>query len=157
MRKIILLLMLLIAYGGLQAQNAMVLKMKDGTKNVVYLRGPESSPTMVPFVTFEGGDIVIHGDHELRLPMSTVQRYTYTDSPDAITTVELKPVVLFKGNEIALSNHPAGTVAMVYNVSGMLVKRATSTGGDATISLAELPKGVYVITIGSSTYKFMKR
>ena len=62
MRRIILLLMLLIAYAGLQAQNAMVLKMKDGTKNVVYLRGPESSPTMVPFVTFEGGDIVIHGD-----------------------------------------------------------------------------------------------
>ena len=64
---------MIIAFAGAQAQNAIVLKMKDGTKNVVYLRGPETSPTMVPYVTSEEGDVGIRGDLELRTARAHVQ------------------------------------------------------------------------------------
>ncbi|MBR1550855.1 MAG: T9SS type A sorting domain-containing protein [Muribaculaceae bacterium] len=158
MKKIILFLLMIIAFAGAQAQNAIVLKMKDGTKNVVYLRGPETSPTMVPYVTFEEGDVVIRGDHELRMAMADVQNYVYTDTPNGIATIGgTTPIVQFKQNEISIARQPQGTEAAVYTVGGSLVRSVACQGGDATISLDDLPQGVYLIKVGSVTYKFLKR
>lgn len=42
MKKILTLFLLLTAFVAVQAQNAMVLSMKDGSKNVVYIKAPES-------------------------------------------------------------------------------------------------------------------
>lgn len=158
MKKIILFLLLSIVCAGVQAQNAMVLKMKDGTRNVVYLRAPSTSPTMIPYVTFEDGDIVVRGDHELRVSMADVQHYIYTETPDGIETVgAATPIVKFRGNDITVVNQPQGTATLVYTANGTLVKSMTYQGQAATISLEELPQGVYLIKVGSVTYKFLKR
>ena len=102
MKKIILFLLLSIVCAGVQAQNAMVLKMKDGTRNVVYLRAPSTSPTMIPYVTFEDGDIVVRGDHELRVSMADVQHYIYTETPDGIETMgAATPIVKFRAGSIS--------------------------------------------------------
>lgn len=158
MKKLIILLLFATALvATVQAQNTIVLKMKDGTKNVVFLKGPDSSPYMTPYITFEDNDIVIYGDQELRLPMSQVQNYTYSDHTSIKTVVGETPTVLFKNNEIDIANQPEGTTAMIYAANGQLVKSVTTKGSNSQISLDGLAQGVYVMKMGRATFKFVKR
>lgn len=78
---------------------------------------------MIPYITFEGDDIVIRGDHELRVAMSDVQRYVYTDTPAGIDAVgDATPTVVFRRDEIDIYNQPENAVLEVYAVNGSLVK-----------------------------------
>ena len=72
LKKSVLFMLLLFGFVSVQARNAIVMKMKDGTQNVVFLSASESDPSLTPNVTFDEGDIVVRGDHELRLEMSDV-------------------------------------------------------------------------------------
>ena len=136
----------------------MVLKMKDGTRNVVLLQGPESSPMMTPYVTFDGDEIVVHGDHEVRALMSEVQNYMYTGGESGITTInDAVPTVMFKRDVIEILNQPEGTTTTIYAIGGQLVKCVESHGTSAQITVDDLPMGVYVVKVGRSTYKFLKR
>ena len=158
MKKFITLLLLLSVVVTVQAQSAMVLKMKDGTRNVVLLQGPESSPMMTPYVTFEGDEIVVHGDHEVRALMSEVQNYMYTGGESGITTInDAVPTVMFKRDVIEILNQPEGTTTTIYAIGGQLVKCVESHGTSAQITVDDLPMGVYVVKVGRSTYKFLKR
>ena len=158
LKKGILLMLLLLGSVSVQGQNAIVMKMKDGTKNVVCLSAPESAPSLTPDVLFDGGDIVIRGDHELRVAMSDVLSYIYLTENSGIDAVSNgSPTIVFKRNEISILHQPDGTVAMMYSLNGTLAKRVVTQGNEATISIEDLPKGVYVITVGKSSYKFLNR
>ncbi len=159
MKKLITFLLLFVpVVVTVQAQSAMILNMKDGTRNIVLLQGPESSPMMTPYVTFEGDEIVVHGNHEVRALMSEVQNYVYTGGKSGITTInDAVPTVTFKRDEIVITHQPEGTTTTVYTVGGVLVKSVESHGTSAQIAVDDLPMGVYVVKVGRSTYKFLKR
>lgn len=156
LKKSVLFMLLLFGFVCVQAQNAIVLKMKDGTQNVVYLSAPDSDPSLVPSVTFDENDIVVRGDHELRVEMSDVISYVYIPKGAGIDDVcRNSPTVVFKGDIISVMNQE-GAVVMIHAANGALVKRVVAQSNEATISLEDLTDGVYVITVGRSSYKFLK-
>lgn len=157
-RNLILLMLLLLTVAGGRAQTALTLKMTDGSQNVVYLKGPDTAPAMVPYITFEGDDMVIHGDQELRVAMKDVQHYIYSNKISGVDAIGNDvPTVEFKSNEIVVSNRLEGSETLIYSANGSLVRSVLQKGEATQISLDGLAEGVYLIKVGSVTYKFLKR
>lgn len=157
MKKIILLLLLLTAAIGVSAQNAVVLYMLDGTKNVVYIKSPDTNPSLIPTITFDEGDMIISGDHVLRVTMSDVKRYIYTNNPSGVDDVKkAEPTLVFNGDVISVTNMPAGTPLEVYGINGSLVRSASLRGDAGQLSLEGLAEGVYIVKVGKTTYKILK-
>ena len=157
-KSILSLALALGAYAVGCAQTAIVVKMLDGTKNVVLLSAPESDASQVPQVTFDGDDIVIRGDHELRLAMSDVRHYVYSFDPSGVNVVkDDSPTIVYGRDRIIVTGRGDGGPVTVYSVNGAAVRRVTAPGGEAVIPIEDLPQGVYVLTTGQSSYKFLKR
>ena len=62
----------------------------------------------------------------------------------------------FAGDEMTLSGAADGETAVIA-ADGTVVQRSKIVGGTATLSLAGLPKGVYVVKTPSGTFKIMKQ
>lgn len=138
--------------------NAVIVHMKDGSKNIVSLEDPMSGQT--PTITFDGGDLVINGGQTLRVKLSEVRRYTfgvYAHEKDIIeTSIDKKPSILLQGDNIILSNLPDGSIATLYNVGGVTVRQTVIEGRGTRLSLSGLPAGIYILKAGSQTLKIQK-
>ena len=139
-----------------KGQNAIILQMKDGSKNVVSLEAPSSGTD--PSITFDGSEMVITGGKTLRVKLSDVLRYTYGDASTGIQeTGDATPGILFQNGEIVFTNQPEGMHAEIYNAGGLLIRSFVAKAGETTrFSLSGLPSGVYLLKNGSVTYKILK-
>lgn len=83
----------------------------------------------------------------------------YFDYPASIADVESqngKLVKILSPDEIAI-NSSAGSMVTIYNPIGvqMITQRINAEG--ATISIAGLPQGIYIVKVNDRTTKFVKR
>ena len=83
----------------------------------------------------------------------------YFDYPASISDVKSqnsKLVKFLSPDEIAI-NSSAGSMVAIYNPIGvqMIIQRINAEG--ATISIAGLPKGIYIVKVNDKTAKFVKR
>ena len=61
------------------------------------------------------------------------------------------------GDQVAVTGMKAGSAVNIYDMNGRMVAAASADAeGNATISTASLNRGVYVVTNGTTTQKFMK-
>ena len=156
MKKLIILLMAgcLISLAA-HAQNAVIIQMKDGTKNVIALENIQGGQS--PTIAFEGNELVVTSSHTLRLDMSKVLRYTFGDYATGIhETGNHTAEVVFLGGDIKISNQPASTRAKIFNASGVLMRSIEVGNTTAQITLNGLPAGVYILKVGCTTYKILK-
>lgn len=156
MKKLLFfLLAVLLMPATAKAQNAVIVKMKDGSKNVVSLENPKTGVS--PSISFEGNELVITGGQTLRLKLSDVARYTFGDYTTGIHEIgRHTPSVAFHGDIITFSNQPTGINAEVYNAEGLMVRRLKINGSNAHLSLAGLSSGIYILRVGNQTYKIYK-
>ena len=111
-----------------KGQNAIILQMKDGSKNVVSLEAPSSGTD--PSITFDGSEMVITGGKTLRVKLSDVLRYTYGDASTGIQEI---------------------------GDATLLIRSFVAKAGETVrFSLSKLPSGVYLLKNGSVTYKILK-
>lgn len=138
--------------------NAVIVHMKDGSKNIVSLEDPVSGQT--PTISFDGGDLVVKGGQTLRVRLSEVKRYTfgvYAHEKEVIdTSIGKKPSIVLQGNDVIISNLPIGSIATIYNVSGVAVLQTEIGSQEARLSLSGLPAGIYILKAGSQTLKIQK-
>lgn len=59
-------------------------------------------------------------------------------------------------DEIAI-NCPAGSTIKIYSISGSLIASTHQDADNGTISIASLPKGIYLIRANERTPKFIRR
>ena len=119
-----------------KGQNAIILQMKDGSKNVVSLEAPSSGTD--PSITFDGSEMVITGGKTLRVKLSDVLRYTYGDASTGIQEIgDATPGILFQNGEIVFTNQTEGMHAEIYNAGGLLIRSfaTTSPSGRAKSSV----------------------
>lgn len=112
-------------------------------------------------VTFEGGDIVVtYGAYTAANPLSEVMSIKFTDNEQTPTSVEK---ILDDASQVRIAatestvrvmgaNH--GAVA-IWSVSGQQLYDNRNWNGEE-INISHLERGIYIITINNSTFKFKK-
>ncbi len=96
-----------------------------------------------PKITFSADDVMTVTSSTLTLdfPYSEVEKITFDDNVTPVQTLTVR-----EGN----------TQLLIYDLSGKLVRQATSHDGTASVNLSSLKPGVYVVKDGKRTYKIRK-
>lgn len=147
-----LLFMATAASANAQAQQALVVEMRNGEKASFAFA---DSPTL----RFVGDSLVVNTHmYEIKYAADKVQRYTFgTSETEGISQPAIDGKVV-NGDNLTLNLGEAGATAIVYAADGMAVASSTANEqGTATISLSDLPAGVYIVKSGETSTKILKR
>lgn len=142
---------LMLATGSLHAKS-LVLTLSDGTL-VYYLLGGETNPMM----RFTDGKITVDTDE---YSISGIKNFYISeeDDPNAIESLRSdKNNAKFQNNTLIVKSGASKSVK-VYTMSGAEVEADINTTGKMTsVGIGNLPKGAYVIKIGNSSFKVLKK
>ena len=120
-------------------------------------------------ITFEGGNMVtlMADGTQQSVPIADIDKCVFSAPTQTGISKTATPqaAVRFAGDEMTLSGAADGETAIiaadgetaVIAADGTVVQRSKIIGGTATLSLAGLPKGVYVVKTPSGTFKIMKQ
>jgi hypothetical protein len=61
------------------------------------------------------------------------------------------------GSELVLMGCPEGSPVSIVALSGKTLLRSVTSGRQTTIDISSLAKGVYILSLGQTNLKFMKR
>lgn len=118
------------------AQNTLNVHQKDGT---VVKYGFSEKPT----VTYTDTGIHLTTTKvEVDYPFANLDMFTFSDEASAIDV---------------LKTEMANDDVRIYNTNGVLLKTVKQSDGAVSFSTSELPKGIYIIKNGKTTYKITKR
>lgn len=129
---------------------SVVFTLKDGTL-VYYLLGGEKNPVM----RFTDGGFTVNADE---YELSDVKNFyiSATDDPDGIEQVMAAERISFSANRF-VAKSDAGSVS-VHTLGGAKVKAGVErAGGYVTVDMSLLQRGAYVISIGESSFKVVKK
>lgn len=158
-RFLLLMLALLSLQGTVSVLHAegegqmLVLYRKNGQK-IVYNLEDE------PNIRFQAGKLVIMTDRlRAEYVLGDVVSYRFEGDMDAISAPHAQGSGFEqKGDEIVVYGLPSGEPVMLYSPAGTLIaQKKAGSDGTASMTLAGQPKGVYVVTVGDESIKFLKR
>lgn len=110
-------------------------------------------------ITFSNGQMLFHVGNTVKstINIKDIDRlyfYGVQGSVDAMPNAQI--AIYSAASEELTVNAQAGTTVNVYHANGACVISMVQTIAATPISLAHLPAGVYVVTVGSETLKFVK-
>lgn len=155
MRHKLLTLLLFVAVAlptmAWQTDKTLIVEMKNGERVAFTF-------TDNPLIRFVGDKLVVNTNlYEFSYATATVQRYVFGTKTTGINS----PVVdgkLFEGDNITLNLLKSGSEVMVFSADGKVVLAGKANSqGVASLSLKNLPMGVYVVKTDSFTTKILKR
>lgn len=112
-----------------------------------------SLPTINKIYFSEGHCIVQTTDGTFSYPIEDMKRMTFTSEPTAIQALpEKEEGMEYAGGILKLQGNG---MLRVYNAGGKLVQMANVKEG-ANVDMGNLPKGLYIISLGDKTIKMMK-
>ena len=151
MKKIYILLLLFIAAVPTMAQQ-MLIKKGDNIGTIELNKFNK--------ITFNGTTVKIeqtNGENS-EAKMSNIEwiRFSnYTDIKD-ITANTQSLISYISSDEIAI-NCNAGDFIRIYDIIGSQMICVRQKADNGTLSIAQLPKGIYIINVNDRTAKFVKR
>ena len=111
-------------------------------------------------ITFSGSDVNIlqNNGTAYTAPMSEISRIYFGDfsSIDDIAPEDGNFITYLSTDEIAINCH-AGEIINVYNINGSHIFQVRQQEDNGSISIAQLPKGIYLLQASGRTAKFIKR
>ena len=113
-----------------------------------------------PRTTYVDGNLVITTSKTtITYPLENVKRYTYALVDAGISSPKAMNVVMSEdGETLTLDRIPSGTAVYLYNVAGQLLKKIdTRQKSKVSVTVSDLPIGVYVVKANDVTYKITKR
>ena len=148
--RLLLILSLLSALSAYADEARVVIRQKSGGETVLQL-------DTNPVITFSGEDMVVTTSlTSISFPLADVDSYTASDGTTGIRPVVSAP--RFADGRIIFSGLAAGSVVSVYTPDGRLISRQRADGsGRADISLASLPKGIYVVRAQDNSIKITNK
>ena len=112
-------------------------------------------------ITFEDGHMILHNTDEsaAEFAVGDVQKIIFkgveTSIKNTVATPESQLAFAFDGQNIRVSGLDKRAGATVCSTSGTVVARQTVENGQS-INVAQLAKGVYVLSVNGKTFKFAK-
>jgi len=113
-----------------------------------------------PKTTFTTEDLVITtASATISYPLAKIQRYTYEGGALSVQDIKADGIsISHEGDNVIVNGLANGKSVTVYSIDGKQLRAKRSDGSDSlTLSLANLPAGVYMIKADEITYKFLKR
>lgn len=111
-------------------------------------------------ITFNGSDVNIlqNNGTAYTAPMSEISRIYFGDFSGI---EDIAPeggcfITYISADEIAVNCH-AGEIINVYNINGSHIFQVRQQEENGSISIAQLPKGIYLLQASGRTAKFIKR
>lgn len=153
LRTASIIIFLLIMGSETTLAQRLVIWQKDGTK-VSYDLDER------PKTTFTAEDLVITtAKATISYPLAKIQRYTYEGGALSVKDVKTDGIsISHEGDNVIVKGLTNGKSVTVYSIDGKQLKAKRSDGSDSlTLSLANLPAGVYMIKADEITYKFLKQ
>ncbi len=146
--------MLLLALGFSQVATAsqfMIVWLESGPV-INYDLGEE------PVITYNDGMLTITTSvSQISYGLEEVLKYTFSDQSTGIVSPEEMIKVKFLRNMVIFYGLSRNTSIQVFAVNGMKVMDNRVTDDVTTISLEELPMGVYIVKADCGTYKIMRQ
>ena len=148
-RIIILAVFLFLAIGVLSAKS-LVLTLKNGTL-VYYLLGGEANPMM----RFVDGDIVVNTD---KYEFGNIKNFyiSATDDPSGIEQA-IGEDIQYAHNIMVVSTDKPLAMAIYTSAGHKVSTPIHQANGRTCIDLNPLPQGAYIVTIGGSSLKVLKK
>ena len=152
MKKLLLIISLITIAGTATAQYMVVEKAGSGNE-IIALDNLRQ-------ITFDGTTVNIEQNDGARsnATMGDISRIYFSDLSSIHGTLQQtdRLVEYLSADEVAI-NASAGSTVSIYNLTGaqLLTTRLSAQGG--TISIANLPQGVYIVKANERTAKIIKR
>ena len=151
-KLLVLLMAALMLPAAMKAQTpTLVLHHADGKTSEVELY-------TMPRIQMTANKMIISvQDTKQEFDKSDVVRFTYKGIATGINAV--KPETRYRVDEDHVTFYGISSAdrISVHNTGGVQMPvRLTSDGSDAVLSLAQLPKGIYLVTINGRTLKFIR-
>lgn len=147
-------LLLVSLAAGADTGTSLVVLMKNGNTSTFEL-------ATKPKVTFDATNLMIHTVNEdVSIPLTDIVRYWFEiNEATGITEKDAdKSAIDYKDGALVLNGLKAGTEVHVYDADGREVQAMTARhDGTSRLSLSQLPTGVYIVKLNSTTYKITKR
>lgn len=102
----------------------------------------------------EDGDVTLKTTKGMNVSLIKIEDSSSETAISDVETVQFNGLI---GDELVLSNLAAGARVAVFDAQGREVLSSTSAGSNANISVSALRPGVYVLSAGNSSFKFVKR
>lgn len=156
MKHLLVFILLLLPFSMVIAEDAdsrLVVWRTDGSK-IVY------SLSEQPKTTFTSEGVVITTNTvSVTYPLTQIVKYTYEDIASGIESVTNDGRILVSqdGYNFKFSNLKENTLVQVYSVNGSLISTHKSEGKQISISLRDHANGVYIIKVGDTSYKVIKK
>lgn len=149
-QKLLTLITALVLVSGTVFAKSLVLTLSNGKK--VYYLLDNKTATMMRFVD---GKITVEADE---YTFSGIKNFYISeqDDPNSIEEVVSKSNATYRANTLVVNI--ANAPVKVYTANGREVKAETSsTESTTSVDLGNLAKGTYIIRIGESSFKVMKK
>ena len=138
-------------------KNVLNIIMKDGTS--VYFLLAEK-----PYITFRNDEMKIVSDTDEALVKRTlVERFEFVDEmPTGIEDVEeqdeqLRAKFRLDGDAVYITGLESGSKVVLYAMDGRVVNSSVAAAdGCVTLSLNNLPSGIYIVKYNETAIKFIK-
>ena len=147
LKKSILICTLALLASVSASARSLVLVLNDSTK--IYFLLDEK-----PVLRMEKGKVLIDTQ---TFSFEDVDRFyiSQTDDPSGIEAVMAETQVKFDGNSLVVEGEK---MVEIYAVNGVKMKaKVTKVAGMTMVDTEGLPKGAYVVKIGKSSFKFVKK
>ncbi len=115
-----------------------------------------------PVTTFENGNLVITTNQSVySYPLAQMKKYTHEGQSEGMDNSPLAPgdiLVRQNDEQLLIEGLPDNYPVTVYNMDGKQIYSQRSIGGQPLlVSLIGQPQGSYIITAGSTSFKFVKQ
>ena len=114
-----------------------------------------------PTITYEGDNLVMTcGGNCVQYTLKGLEKISFTTIATGIGNLpELKQLTFsFSDDRIDVAGAKAGEPVRIYDTTGRMVDMLYTDGeGRQTISFSPMQKGVYIVQIGNTSYKLLKK
>ena len=115
-----------------------------------------------PVTTFENGNLVITTNQGVfSYPLAQMKKYTHEGLPEGIDVPTVAPgdILVRQNNEqMLIEGLPDNQLVEVYSADGKLILSQRAVGGQSTLlNLVAQPQGTYIVSIGQTSFKFVKQ
>lgn len=112
-----------------------------------------------PKVVAENNMLVLQTSSErVEYSLADVHKYTLEPKSTGIDAVESKPMISQSAGSITLCGLTANADLAVYDINGRTIRAMKAdTNGTAVISTTGFASGVYIIRIGNTSIKILKK
>ncbi len=153
MRKLLLLLLLCTSIAANAADNVWCMVTDSGAKiamnRIGFLLASDQSDVF---------DIVCNdGEVIYGVATATFEQTVPTGIDSPVGKSEAEVTIMPASEEIRLMGCKEGTKVSIYDTAGRNVKQVTLNSAEGTVFIGDLPKGIYVVSVGKARVKFMKK